>query len=39
MPLLEDDGFNLRSSKIVLIRKESHRYVSGLVFVDEEDAT
>jgi len=44
MRLREDDGSNLRYSKldlvsVVLGRIESHRYVSGLVFDDEEDAT
>jgi hypothetical protein len=40
MLLREDDGFNLRSSKldngaVVLGRIDSDRYVLGLVFVDE----
>jgi hypothetical protein len=44
MLLREDDGFNLRYSKldlvsVVLGRIESHKYVSGLVFDEEEDAT
>jgi len=44
MLLREDDGFNLRSplldhGAMVLGRIESHRYISSLVFVDEENAT
>ena len=44
MLLREDDGFNLRYFKldhgtVFLVGIEHHRYVSSLVFVDEEDAT